>query len=98
MVAIGTDSHGCLRTWLRVRIACPSTPAGDRIRIPLWEPTAGSGTEDASTHGSILPYIAPTIRREAKLLQIGACVRVDFRTQRDLDDLRGFPGHMTFSC
>jgi hypothetical protein len=46
---------------------------------------------------AIVPFAAPARWREAGLLfQIGTGIRIDLRTQRDLDDLWGLPSHVIF--
>src|SRR5271169_1236514 len=71
-----------------------------------WHPTAfefhcgnpppAAAPRTRTRTGQLPQLTAPPIRRGARLPQLGAGVRVDLGTERNLDDLWGFPCHATF--
>jgi hypothetical protein len=86
MLAIETDREGCLGTALYTPSGSQQHLAGIRHRL------LRRGRAPART----CTCTAPRNGREARLLQFGAGVAVDFGAKRNFDDLRGSPVHTPF--
>ena len=90
-LVIGGDCDALLRTGARWNRSRADTPAVRASAIPLREPAAGGGAEDANAHG------AP--RRLAGLALVAAGGQL--RVHLDFGEARGLPDHRlsrTASC
>lgn len=79
--AIAANGNAGLGSRFRCRIARSSAARRGRVAIPLGEAAAGGRPQNKNVH----------VRSGGA--QLGAGVAVDFRAERDLDDVRLLPGH-----